>query len=165
MRQPNASMNFIRSRRCNAAWVAVGSFSATQKPAKACMSKPVWPDWAIYWTLGNFSKLLATINLTKSPTFLGNFWKGVKNYHFLMKSFLGNFYRHLAIFFWSHWSKLQTSSIYLPITFLRKNLSLWFFYFSPFQIKSKARGVCFRERAIPLQFTFNQLPSFIVVVV
>ena len=21
-----------------------------------------------------------------------------------MKSFLGNFYRHLAIFFWSHWS-------------------------------------------------------------
>ena len=26
----------------------------------------VWPDWAIYWTLGNFSKLLETINLPKS---------------------------------------------------------------------------------------------------
>ena len=42
---------------------------------------------------------LATINLPKSPTFLGNFCKGVKIYHFLGKSFLGNFYRHLAIFF------------------------------------------------------------------
>ena len=33
----------------------------------------VWPDWAIYWTLGNFSKSVATISLHKSPTFLGNF--------------------------------------------------------------------------------------------
>ena len=31
----------------------------------------------IYWTLGNFSKPLATINWPKSPTFLGNFCKGV----------------------------------------------------------------------------------------
>ena len=30
---------------------------------------PVWPDWAIYWTLGIFLKPLATINLAKSPTF------------------------------------------------------------------------------------------------
>ena len=36
---------------------------------------------AIYWTLGNFSNSLATINLPKSPIFL-------------VKSFLGNFYRH-----------------------------------------------------------------------
>ena len=43
---------------------------------------PVGPDWAIYWTLGNFSKSVATINLSKSPTFLGNFCKGVKIYHF-----------------------------------------------------------------------------------
>ena len=27
-----------------------------------------------------------------------------KSLIFLVKSFLGNFYRHLAIFFWSHWS-------------------------------------------------------------
>ena len=31
-----------------------------------------------FWTLGSFSKPLATINLLKSPTFLVNFWKGVK---------------------------------------------------------------------------------------
>ena len=44
--------------------------------------------------LGNFLKPLATIILPKSPTFLGNFCKGVKVYLFLVKSFLGNFYRH-----------------------------------------------------------------------
>ena len=63
---------------------------------------PVWPDCAIYWNLGNFLKPLATFNLSKSPTFLGNFCKGVKIYHFLLKSFLGNFNRHLATYFWSH---------------------------------------------------------------
>ena len=42
----------------------------------------VWPDWAIYWTLGYFLEPLATINLLKSPTFLGNFYKVVKIYEF-----------------------------------------------------------------------------------
>ena len=51
-----------------------------------------------YWTFGNFLKPLATINLPKSPTFLGNFCKGVKTFIFLVKSFLVNFYRHLTIF-------------------------------------------------------------------
>ena len=36
----------------------------------------------IYWTLGNFLKPQANINLPKSPTFLGNFCKGVKIYPF-----------------------------------------------------------------------------------
>ena len=58
----------------------------------------MWPDWAIYWTLGNFLEPMAAINLPKSPTYIGNFCKGVKIYHFLVKSFLGNFYIHLAIF-------------------------------------------------------------------
>ena len=43
-------------------------------------------------------KPLATINLSKSPTLLGNFCKGVKIYHFSCEIILGNFYRHLAIF-------------------------------------------------------------------
>ena len=63
----------------------------------------VWPDLGIYWTLGSFSKPLATINLPKSPTFLGNFCKGVKIIHFSSEiSFRQLFFRHLAIFFWSH---------------------------------------------------------------
>ena len=65
----------------------------------------VWPDWAIYWTLGNFSKPVATISLPKSPT--GNFVKVSKSLIFLEKSFLGNFYRQLAIFYWSHWCWTQ----------------------------------------------------------
>ena len=42
----------------------------------------MWPDLAIYWTLGHFLKPLATIKLPKSPTFLGSFCKGVKIIHF-----------------------------------------------------------------------------------
>ena len=49
----------------------------------------VWPDWAIFCTLGNFLKPLATINLPKSPTFLGNFCKGVKIYHFTSEIIFG----------------------------------------------------------------------------
>ena len=44
--------------------------------------------------LGNFLKPLTTINLPKSHTFLGNFCKGVKIYHFSIEII----YRHLAIF-------------------------------------------------------------------
>ena len=31
------------------------------------------------------------------------FVKLSKSFNFLVKSFLGNFYRHLATFYWSHW--------------------------------------------------------------
>ena len=48
---------------------------------------------------GQLLKPLATIYLPKSPTFLGIFVKVLKHFIFLMKSFLGNFYRHLAIFY------------------------------------------------------------------
>ena len=61
----------------------------------------MWQDWAIYWTLGNFFKPLAKINLPKSPTFLANFLKVPYSIIFLVKSYLGNFCRHLAIFIWS----------------------------------------------------------------
>ena len=62
----------------------------------------VRPDWAIYWTLGNYSKPLATINLPNSLTFLGNFCNVSKSFILQVKSFLGNFYRHLAILYGSH---------------------------------------------------------------
>ena len=65
-----------------------------------CGLVAVWPDWAIFCTLGNHSKLVATIILSKSPTLLGNFCKGLVK--FLVNSYLGNFYRHWAIFIWSH---------------------------------------------------------------
>ena len=72
--------------------------NARQRDRSLSLLPPVWLDWAIYWNLGNFLKPLETINLPKSPTFCGNFCKGVKIYHFSKKSFCGNFNRHLAIF-------------------------------------------------------------------
>ena len=62
----------------------------------------VWPDLAIYWTLGICLKPLATIDLSKSPTFLGNFCKGVKLFNISSEIIFGQFYRHLATFYWSH---------------------------------------------------------------
>ena len=43
----------------------------------------------VYWTLGNFLKPLVSINLPKSPTFLGIFCKGVKIYHFSSEIIFG----------------------------------------------------------------------------
>ena len=49
----------------------------------------MWSDLAIYWTLGNFLKPLATINLPKSPRFLGNFSEGVTINHFSSEIIFG----------------------------------------------------------------------------
>ena len=46
---------------------------------------PGQPDWAIYYTLGNFSKPVVIIILPKSPIFRGNFCKDVKIVHFLVE--------------------------------------------------------------------------------
>ena len=59
----------------------------------------VWPDWAIYSTLGKFLKPLATINLPKSPTSLDNFWKGVKMYNFSNAIVCGQLLYPFANFF------------------------------------------------------------------
>ena len=75
-----------------------GSFTYFQYPPPS-----VWPDCAIYCTLGIFSKPVAAIILPKKPKFLGNFCKMLKSFIFLGKSFLGKFYGHLATFYWSHW--------------------------------------------------------------
>ena len=49
----------------------------------------VWPVLAIYWTFVNFLKPLATINLPKSLTVLGNFCVGAKIYHFSSEIIFG----------------------------------------------------------------------------
>ena len=56
---------------------------------KVLVIQSVWPDWAIFCTLGNFLKPLATINWPKSFTFLDNFCKGVKIYHFSSEIIFG----------------------------------------------------------------------------
>ena len=51
-------------------------------PVSIDSRRPVSLDLAVYWNLGNFMKPLATTNLLKYPTFLNNFYKGIKIYHF-----------------------------------------------------------------------------------
>ena len=95
----------------------------------------VWPDLAIYWTLGNFLKPLATINLPQSPPFLGNFCKGVKSVHFSSETIFGQLLWTLAIFF------LVTLLLYIQDLFSLLPLPkvLYFclsFYSSPSSISS-----------------------------
>ena len=66
------------------------------------VSGPVWPDWAIYCTLGNFSKSFATINLPKSPTFLGNFCKAVKIFNFSSEIIFGQLLQTFGNFYTDH---------------------------------------------------------------
>ena len=72
------------------------SSSSVPKMAMTCQPNQssfgpctVWPDWAIYWILGNFLKPLAIINFPKSLTFFGNFCKGVKIIHFICEIIFG----------------------------------------------------------------------------
>ena len=60
--------------------------------------------------IGRIFALWATIQSREQQLFYPNrphcytiFVKVSKSIIFLVKSFLGNFYRHLAIFIWSHW--------------------------------------------------------------
>ena len=72
------------------ALIEYDDMSERKKELRRGELQPVWPDWAIYWTLGNFLKPLATITLSKSSTFLGNFCKGVKLYHFSLEIIFGH---------------------------------------------------------------------------
>ena len=55
-----------------------------------CPLPSVWPDWAIYGTLGKFLKPLATG------------CKGVKTYHFSIELIFGQLLQRFGDFFWSH---------------------------------------------------------------
>ena len=57
--------------------------------------------WFI-WLWATFQSLWKQFNLLKSPTFLCNLCEGVKIFNFSSEIILGNFYRHLATFYWSH---------------------------------------------------------------
>ena len=84
-----------------------------------CRFCPVWPDWAIYCTSDNFSKPVARIIL---PKFSVKFCKGAKIFHYSSEIFLGNFYRHLATFYWSHWFRPTQTLVHFPLLALKQLL-------------------------------------------
>ena len=67
----------------------------------------------IFSTLDKFLKPLATINLPKSPTILGNFCKGVKIYHFSIE----------IIFVQLSWT-FANFSVTLPAMYLNISLNV-----------------------------------------
>ena len=81
-------------------------------------SLPAWPDWVIYWTLGNFLKPLAAIILPKLSTFLGNVSKANLSF-FKWTHFWATFIFTFGDFFWSHCSLL--------LSFIAFGVSLLFF--------------------------------------
>ena len=84
------------------------------------VSEPVWPDWAIFCTLGNFLKPLATINLPKSLTFLGNFYKVAKMYDFSCEIIFGQFLWTFGYFFSGHTEIQSTNFITIWWDLLRQ---------------------------------------------
>ena len=59
----------------------------------------MWPDWAIFWTLDNFLKPLAAINLPQSSPFLGNYCKGVIIIHFSSETIFGQLLQTFGDFY------------------------------------------------------------------
>ena len=86
---------FLRSATRNqTSWCAMKTAGR-----KLVLQQPVCPDLAIFCFLGKHAKPVATIILPKSPSLLGNFCKGVKFFHFLVKSFLGQLVIEIGRFF------------------------------------------------------------------
>ena len=81
-----------------------------------CWLSAVWPDWTIYCTLGNLSKPVTPIILPKLPRFFGIFVKLSKSVIFLVKSFLGNFYRHLVTFYWLSGARVNVLNKFLRVS-------------------------------------------------
>ena len=78
----------------------------------------VWPDWAIFCTLVNHSKLVATIILPKLTTLLGNFYKGVKIIHFSIEIIYGQLLLTMGDFYLVTLPCPEGSFIYLECKLL-----------------------------------------------
>ena len=63
---------------------------------------PVWPDWTIYCIFGQLFKVCGNNYFAQIAHIIWQFLQ--KSLIFLVKLFLGNFYRRLATFYWSHCS-------------------------------------------------------------
>ena len=65
-----------------------------------------------------------------------------------MKSFLGNFYRHLAIFFWSHWWEVTKRSLLTPESCSSHPSHRKIFFWLSTALKTRKRGqeLSIRER-------------------
>ena len=75
-------------------------------------SHAVWPDWADFLHFGQLFKACGNNYFTQLASIIRQFLKRCQNLIFLVKSFMGKFYWHLATFFWSHWIHME-GKVYL----------------------------------------------------
>ena len=122
----NGPFNFFQSFKILTKWQNFAKSGHTDfECTHCCCWWSVCTDWAIFCSLGNHSKPVATIILSILPTLLGNFCKGIKIIHFSSEIILGNFDWHLAIYIWSHcwwWIHFltETKNIWEAITRRRR---------------------------------------------
>ena len=84
----NGPFNFFQSFKILTKWQNFAKSGHTDfECTHCCCWWSVCTDWAIFCSLGNHSKPVATIILSILPTLLGNFCKGIKIIHFPVKSF------------------------------------------------------------------------------
>ena len=104
----------FRWRRCRSGW-RTWIRTEAERIVEDVWKGPetVWPDWAINWTLGNFTKPVATIILLKSPTFVGNFWKSVKIFHFSSEIFFGQLLYQISNFLLVKLARDKTAKLVL----------------------------------------------------
>ena len=83
--------------------MAINNSEKTNKPSLALTLSASVPfsvtRLADLLNFGQLFKALATINLPKSPAFLGNFCKGVKIYHFSSEIIFGQLLKTFGDFF------------------------------------------------------------------
>ena len=99
-------------------WKSLGSWEIAMASFKGTYLPLVQPEQCDQ--IGRFFALWSTIQSWWQQLFYPNwlhcqaiFVKGSKSFIFLVKSYMGNFYRHLAIFIWSHWSLCSWPPVYL----------------------------------------------------
>ena len=68
-------------------------------------SQPVWPDMVIFCFWASIQSRWQQFYYPNRPHCWAIFVKVSKSFIFIVKLFLGNFYIHLAIFYWSHCSQ------------------------------------------------------------
>ena len=73
------------------------------------------------------------------------FVKVSKSFIFLVKSFLGNFYRHLATFYWSHWVWGTKKNNFEPLTILQIGRG-WFGWSSVVVVEKLTSRFCGKRR-------------------
>ena len=94
---------------------SIFQFQQQQCNNKRRRRRAVWPDWAIFALWATIQSRWQQLFYPNCPHCKAIFVKVSKSFISLVTSFLGNFYRNLAIFIWSHcsWSSRSWTELFI----------------------------------------------------